>query len=305
MPFRDRIRAMYDRFSPGYRKIADFLLDDYRTAAFLNASGVAQHLGVDPAMVIRFAQRLGYAGYPELVRDVQALVKQELAAAFSPVPTTNSPFGLLRQVLHGQAEAIQRLLAHNSPEVLEDLLHAILAARRVYLIAEASGSRVMEIAAVQLGLSGIDARVIKGDRAERSVALVGLGPQDIAIGLAPFLVATEITGILKAVKEAGLRIYAIVPGLSSPVARVADVAILALQGFRSPLAFYATPLALLTALAHVVATHHPQVLTEAILTANGLWAKMMRLDEPQMPDLEKLLADYWQAEGQSGKEGSA
>ena len=62
--FRQRIRTAYDQFSPSYRKVADFLLDDYRTAAFLNASGVAQYLDVDPATVVRFAQRLGYPGYP-------------------------------------------------------------------------------------------------------------------------------------------------------------------------------------------------------------------------------------------------
>ena len=83
--FRQRIRAAYDHFSPSYCKVADFLLDEYRTAAFLNASGVAQHLNVDPATVVRFAQRLGYPGYPQLAREVQIAVRRELTAAFAPI----------------------------------------------------------------------------------------------------------------------------------------------------------------------------------------------------------------------------
>ena len=304
MPFRDRIRAVYDHFSPGYRKIADFLLDDYRTAAFLSASGIAQYLGVDPATVVRFAQRLGYTGYPELAEEVQALVKQELAAAFSPAPAADSPLGILREVLRSEAEDIQRLLIVNRPDVLEDLLNGILTARRVYLIAESNGSRIMEVAAVQLGLSGIDARVVKGDRAERSIALLDLGPQDIAIGLAPYLTVTEITGMLRATREAGLRTYAIVGGLSSPVARAADVVILAPKSYRSPLTAYSTPMALLTALAHVVAVQRPQVLTKSILNASELWTKMMRLDEPQMPDLEKFLEGWRLGEQNRGQNAS-
>jgi DNA-binding MurR/RpiR family transcriptional regulator len=37
---------------------------------------------VDPATVTRFAQRLGYAGYPELQREIQELVKEELKRAY-------------------------------------------------------------------------------------------------------------------------------------------------------------------------------------------------------------------------------
>jgi DNA-binding MurR/RpiR family transcriptional regulator len=47
-----------------------------------NQKRIAQRLEVDPATVTRFAQRLGYAGYPELLREVQELVKEELKAAY-------------------------------------------------------------------------------------------------------------------------------------------------------------------------------------------------------------------------------
>jgi DNA-binding MurR/RpiR family transcriptional regulator len=162
----------------------------------------------------------------------------------------------------------------------------------------------MEVAAVQLGLSGIDARVVKGDRAERSIALLDLGPQDIAIGLAPYLTVTEIVGMLRAAKEAGLRTYAIVGGLSSPVARAADVVILAPKSYRSPLTAYSTPMAMLTAMAHAVAVQRPQVLTKSILNASELWTKMMRLDEPQMPDLEKFLEGWRLGEQNIGQNAS-
>ncbi|MCC7355586.1 MAG: MurR/RpiR family transcriptional regulator [Anaerolineae bacterium] len=297
MLFRDRIRAAYEHFSNSYRKVADFLLDDYRTAAFLNASGVAQHLDVDPATVVRFAQRLGYPGYPELADELQIAVRQELAAAFAPAQTVDTNVGIAREFLRSAGEDIQRILFHNDTSILEDVLNGILSARRVYLIGEGMASRIMEIGAVQLAVSGIDARPVSGGRTDRSIALLGLTSQDIAIGIAPYTVATEIVGTLRTLREAGLRTYVIVRSHSSPAARYADVVILAPQSYRSPLAAYSTHMALLTALAQAIAIQRTQTVLDAILSSSDLWANMLRFDEPQMPDLDKHLEGLQVGEG--------
>jgi DNA-binding MurR/RpiR family transcriptional regulator len=80
--FRERIAQHYARLGRNQKRIADFLTQEYREAAFMNGSALSQRLDVDPATVTRFAQRLGYAGYPELQHEVQELVKEELKAAY-------------------------------------------------------------------------------------------------------------------------------------------------------------------------------------------------------------------------------
>ncbi|HJX38286.1 MAG TPA: hypothetical protein VJ714_06795 [Anaerolineae bacterium] len=80
--FRERIAQQYDRLGRNQKRIADFLTHEYRDAAFMNGAMLSERLEVDPATVTRFAQRLGYAGYPELLREIQELVKEELKAAY-------------------------------------------------------------------------------------------------------------------------------------------------------------------------------------------------------------------------------
>jgi DNA-binding MurR/RpiR family transcriptional regulator len=80
--FKERIGQHYARLGRNQKRIADFLTQEYREAAFMNGSALSQRLDVDPATVTRFAQRLGYAGYPELQREIQELVKEELKAAY-------------------------------------------------------------------------------------------------------------------------------------------------------------------------------------------------------------------------------
>ena len=54
-----RIRSAYGDLSPSFRKIADFLLESYRDAAFLPASRVAARADVSESVVVRFAGALG------------------------------------------------------------------------------------------------------------------------------------------------------------------------------------------------------------------------------------------------------
>ena len=76
--YEERIREIRSDLSPSFEVLANFLLDSYSSASFLTATELAYSLDLDPATVVRFAQKLGYAGYPELQREIQQRVKDEL-----------------------------------------------------------------------------------------------------------------------------------------------------------------------------------------------------------------------------------
>jgi len=76
--YEERIRGIRSDLSPSFQVLADFLLDSYSSASFLTATELAYSLDLDPATVVRFAQKLGYAGYPELQREIRQRVKDEL-----------------------------------------------------------------------------------------------------------------------------------------------------------------------------------------------------------------------------------
>src|SRR5512142_2668892 len=74
-PWRERIAKAFDRMSASNRKVASFLIEHPTEAAFMTGSQLAYHLDLDPATIVRFAQSLGYPGYPELSADVQGSVR--------------------------------------------------------------------------------------------------------------------------------------------------------------------------------------------------------------------------------------
>ncbi len=67
----ERLKRDYERFSPAQQSLARYLADHLADVPLLSAHEVARSSHCSPATVVRFAQALGYAGYPEMQRMVR------------------------------------------------------------------------------------------------------------------------------------------------------------------------------------------------------------------------------------------
>ena len=73
--FRQRLEDHHPDFTKSQQHIASYLLASYDEAAFLPAADLARRLGVSEATLVRFAQAIGYDGFRELRRSLQALYR--------------------------------------------------------------------------------------------------------------------------------------------------------------------------------------------------------------------------------------
>ena len=77
------IRKMKDRyhsFSKGQKLIANFMTDHYDKAAFMTAAKLGEEVGVSESTVVRFANEMGYDGYPKLQKALREVIKSKLTA---------------------------------------------------------------------------------------------------------------------------------------------------------------------------------------------------------------------------------
>ena len=72
------IQAQYSRLSKGQKLIAQYIINNYDKVAFMTASKLGEAVGVSESTVVRFANALGYAGYPKLQEGLQELIKNKL-----------------------------------------------------------------------------------------------------------------------------------------------------------------------------------------------------------------------------------
>jgi|GEM_PF-5818097 len=79
MSYVEQIRQKASQMSESYLRIADYVMNSYIDVSFMTASDLAAALNLDAATIVRFSQLLGYQGYPQLKKEIQNRVKNELS----------------------------------------------------------------------------------------------------------------------------------------------------------------------------------------------------------------------------------
>jgi DNA-binding MurR/RpiR family transcriptional regulator len=227
----ERIRERSRRFTPSFRKVAEYALDHPQEIAFLPAAQVAAHAGVSESVVVRFAGGLGYAGYPAMQRAAQAFVRSRLspAARFESVPITKAsrPEEVYRSVLLQDVGNLQSTAEHMANQaVFPGIVDALLRAGRVYVVGFRGLSYLAGLLTLLLDMTGVEATLIPHGDATGFQAIRRLKKGDALVAFA-FVRYTRATAQM--VELACTRGAATIVICDSVMARAARMADFALQ----------------------------------------------------------------------------
>ena len=213
----EKIRQTYPQLSKSQRRLADLIVNAYQEAAFMTASRMAKRAGVNEATVIRFAQRLGYPGFPELVQDIQAVVQEELRA-----PTGGEDAPLLK-TLGDELESLGRLASHVTREKGEQVMALLRGRRCIWVAGQGASYWLAGTFAFGLATGGYRAQVVTGDLPSLAVALAGMEESDVLVGIAAVGDSPELARALAVARERGVPTLAVTWSPLSGLAQVADV----------------------------------------------------------------------------------
>lgn len=225
--YQERIRDIYEHLSPGYRRIADFLLKSYQEAAFMTAAEVGRASDVDTTLVVRFAQRLGYPGFPELINDIQDDVKRDLRAVYEPMEADTSSLAILRRNLTQDRNNLEYMLLHMDEEIFQKVVDILAKASRIYVTGEGNAIYIGEALANRFAALGYDAHVVPTEPAGQAAVAAMLKPTDAVIGLGVSLMSPSVAALLKVARKAGTPTIGIVGSFTNPAAAAAQYTILA------------------------------------------------------------------------------
>ena len=74
------IQVKFPKLSKGQKLIAEYILTHYDKAAFMTAAKLGSSVNVSESTVVRFANELGFSGYPKLQGALQELIKNKLTS---------------------------------------------------------------------------------------------------------------------------------------------------------------------------------------------------------------------------------
>lgn len=260
--FQEKIAQHYARLGSNQKKIADFLTQQYHEAAFINAFALSQRLEVDPATVTRFAQRLGYTGYPELLREIQTMVKKELRVAYKPPVETADEEGLFMQALAQERENLERAMTHVRGETVSAVVTALRAARNVYVVAQglARGPAEMFVSHLR-SLLGMSAQLVAAEQLGAPMSLSTLAELDVVVGVSLSALHDDTAQMLRLAQSRGATTIGLTISHTSPTASTADLILVCPGESATGIPSVAALTAVLAAVFQVIALQEPEKLS--------------------------------------------
>jgi DNA-binding MurR/RpiR family transcriptional regulator len=223
--FKERIRESYDGLTPGFRKLADFIMDSTLDVAFLTATELSRRVGVDPATVVRFSQELGYSGFRELSREIKRYVRDRVTASYRKVQEAGSTEEVLRGLVENARQNMEYFVTTDLASVV-DAVETLRNVKTIWCTGEFSGLDVAAFLAKKMSTQGLSAVVFEPGMASTSAALARMQEGDVLLTFAGNDPSIDAGYAVRLAHEKGVKTITLTgSGVVLP-ARTADISII-------------------------------------------------------------------------------
>jgi DNA-binding MurR/RpiR family transcriptional regulator len=256
MPAIKEILTKVNSLNGAQRRLGNYLQNDSSALLLSNVNDLAQAVGVSKATVVRFAKTLGYAGFPELKRDVQKEMRRKLRAA-DRMKETFAELGddenIFAKLIKRDIQLLQETLQAASFTDFQKAVEVILRARKVFLIGLNASMALAYI---------LHFRLVRVKKESHWIFLTGgtslleqlsfMEKADCLIAVDFLQVPREVQTALQHGKKVGAAILGITDFPSSPIAKAADVCLYAKRGLHTSVNSLTPAFSLVNALAIAV-----------------------------------------------------
>jgi DNA-binding MurR/RpiR family transcriptional regulator len=247
-----KIRSERDQMSAVERRVADFILENAHLLRDYSSQQLANALGISQSSVVKFTQKLGFKGYPDLKYSVsEAIARADNgdapALARAGEGEEEGPGALWRW--KSEAEEASRLI--NPPEVIQAIATAIEQAGRagkVFIIGLGEDDIYARNFALRLSLLGI-LTVHNFDTARMTANVSAAGAGDVLLVFSEHGNHPALCKIARYFRERRGKVITVTRHTANPLRTLADIQLLVSAHDERP---YIQPLLYQSALQHLL-----------------------------------------------------
>lgn len=267
------IQLRFSRLSKGQKLIAEYILKNYDKAAFMTAARLGVSVGVSESTVVRFANELGFSGYPKLQKALQELIKNKLTTV-QRLELSNdyvSEGYALKGVLKADMENIRATLEKINYNTFEEVINKIFEAKSIYIIGLRSSTALAEFLGFYLNVILKNVRTVSYGISDIFEQMINAGEGDLVIGIGFPRYATRTIDALNFAKDRGADVLAITDSLLSPLASKADYTLIAQSNMASFVDSLVAPLSVINALIIAVGMREKENVADTFGSLEQIW----------------------------------
>jgi len=221
-----RIEGMYDSFKPSEKKVADYVLEKQGDVLKNSISRVAENAGVSEATVVKFCQTLGYSGFQELrIRLAQGEKEKEVEEIYGEIEASDNISTIINKIFQIYDQSLQNTRKLLASADISTCVQKIKKARRLFFFGFGASAIVAYDAEQKFQRIDCMARAIVEGHAQLTQASL-LKRGDLVIAISHSGRTVDLIPALELARENGAGIIAITSNYKSPVANLADEALL-------------------------------------------------------------------------------
>lgn len=263
----------FPRLSKGQKLIAEYILKHYDKAAFMTAAKLGVSVGVSESTVVRFANELGFPGYPKLQKALQELIKNKLTTV-QRIELSNdfvSEETALKGVLKSDMENLRATLEKINHKTFEEVVNSIFEAKRIYIIGLRSSTALAEFLGFYLNLILENVHVVAYGVSDTFEQMISVGEGDLVIGIGFPRYASRTVDALNFAHKRGAKVVALTDSLLSPLAARADYTLIAQSNMASFVDSLVAPLSVINALIISVGLREKQKISNTFRELESIW----------------------------------
>ena len=267
------IQGKFIRLSKGQKLIAEYILKNYDKAAFMTAAKLGVSVGVSESTVVRFANELGFSGYPKLQKALQELIKNKLTTV-QRLELRNDYFSdgdALKGVLKADMENIRATLEKINENVFEDVVKSIFEAKRIYIIGLRSSTALSEFLGFYLNIILQNVKVVSYEISDVFEQMINVSEGDLVIGIGFPRYAAKTIDALAFSQDRGAKVVALTDSLLSPLATKADYTLIAQSNMASFVDSLVAPLSVINALIIAVGMREKENISNVFAGLEEIW----------------------------------
>ncbi|PJI10138.1 MULTISPECIES: MurR/RpiR family transcriptional regulator [Clostridium] len=267
------IQVKFPRLSKGQKLIAEYILKHYDKAAFMTAAKLGVSVGVSESTVVRFANELGFSGYPKLQKALHELIKNKLTTV-QRIELSNtfiSKESSLKGVLKADMENIRVTLEKINHTVFDEVINNIFAAKRIYIIGLRSSTALAEFLGFYLNLILDNVYVVSYGISDIFEQIINITSDDLLIGIGFPRYASRTIEALRFAKSRKTKVVALTDSLLSPLATEADYTLIAQSNMASFVDSLVAPLSVINALIVSVGLREKDRISNVFTDLENIW----------------------------------
>ena len=277
------IQEKQSTFSKGQKQISSFILAHYDKAAYMTAAKLGALVGVSESTVVRFANELGFAGYPELQHSLQEMIRSKLTT-IQRIEITNDRIGesdLLEKVLNSDIDKIKHTLEEIDRTSLENAVDDLIGAQMIYIIGMRSSSSLASFMYHYLNLVFPHVRLVRTTSgSEIFEQLLRINDKDAIVGISFPRYSKRIINALGYAKKQGAKVISITDSAASPIAANADDLLLAKSDMASFVDSLVAPLSIINALIVAIGRKKQDEIAETFGKLERIWDEYDVYEKP-------------------------